>query len=91
MTIVLGGGFMFRLPSKDEAKQRFKKFVDLSEDHPFEMGLSFALIAFGIRAAWTGLESTPGSVQALPLALAIAYVSLSIVGGEPFCSDFCSE
>lgn len=61
---------------------RFKHFfIDLLEDHPFEIGLSCALILFGTRSLLTGLQSAPGSVQELPIALAFAYCILSVVGG----------
>lgn len=54
---------------------------DLLDDHPFESTLSFALVLFGIRAFITGLQAAPGSVQILPLALAVSYCFLSVVGG----------
>jgi hypothetical protein len=56
-------------------------FRDLVENHPFEIGLSIALSLFGTRALITGLHTAPGSVQTLPLWLAILYCSLSVLGG----------
>lgn len=58
------------------------RMLDLLEDHPFESMLSIALVLFGIRAFITGLHATPGSIQILPLALAISYCVLSVMGGS---------
>lgn len=55
--------------------------VDLIEDHPFEIGLSVALILFGIRSFITNLQTVPLSIREQPLALIYAYCLLSIVGG----------
>lgn len=51
------------------------------DEHPFEIGLSVALIIFGIRSFSTGLQSVPSSVEALPLALILSYCLLSVIGG----------
>jgi hypothetical protein len=56
-------------------------YIDLLEDHPFEIGLSLALILFGSRALLTDLQAAPGSVQDLPDALAFSYCILSVLGG----------
>ena len=62
-------------------KKKSEWFIDLIEDHPFELGLSLALTLFGIRAFITGLQATPAAVQILPFGLAMAYCMLSVLGG----------
>lgn len=63
-------------------KKRLRNhIVDLLEDHPFEIGLSSALVLFGIRSLITGLQSVPASIQALPLLLIFIYCILSVLGG----------
>lgn len=57
------------------------RLLDLLEDHPFESMLSIALVLFGVRAFITGLHAAPGAVQILPIALAISYCVLSVLGG----------
>ena len=56
-------------------------YLDMLEDHPFEISLSLDLILFGIRAFLSGLQSVPGSVQELPFLLALAYCVLAVLGG----------
>lgn len=58
------------------------EIIDLLEDHPFEIMLSSALILFGMRALISGLQSVPGSIQLLPIILAIVYCVLSVLGGS---------
>lgn len=59
-------------------REKLKEYV---LEHPFEVGLSIALIAFGLKALISKLSSAPDSVQSLPLILAIAYCVLSVLGG----------
>ena len=56
-------------------------YIDMLEDHPFEISLSLALILFGIQAFLRGLQSFPGVVQNLPFYLALAYCVLAVLGG----------
>lgn len=56
--------------------------IDLLEDHPFEIGLSIALILFGVSSLVYGIRIAPISVQKLPVGLAFAYCTLSIIGGS---------
>lgn len=70
--------------------QRFQHFViDLLEDHPFEIGLSCALILFGMRSLLGGISDTPGTVQTLPLSLAFTYCVLSVIGGFGVILGLC--
>lgn len=79
------GVIFMKRPDILEIRRRYRRlehfFVDLLEDHPFEIGLSCALILFGTRSLVGGLSAAPGSVQTLPLILAFAYCFLSVVGG----------
>ena len=56
-------------------------YLNMLEDHPFEISLSVALILFGIQAFLRGLRSVPGVVQTLPFYLALAYCILAVLGG----------
>lgn len=56
-------------------------YIDMLEDHPFEISLSLALILFGIGAFLSDLQAAPGSVQDLPFLLALAYCVLAVLGG----------
>lgn len=62
-------------------KTLMKHINEILDDHPFEVGLSFALVIFGIRSFTTGLQSVPGSVEALPFTLILSYCILSVLGG----------
>lgn len=63
-------------------KKSFFEYVDsLLDEHPFEIGLSLALLLFGIRSLLTGLQTVPSSVQGLPLVLLVVYCVLSVIGG----------
>jgi hypothetical protein len=64
-----------------KAKRAWHSFAASVELRPEEIGLSFALVFFGSRALITGLQTAPGSVQSLPLWLAVTYCLLSCVGG----------
>lgn len=48
--------------------------------HPFEVGLSVVLVLIGTRGLLDA-SSLPGSVQALPAWLSIAFAGLSVAGG----------
>lgn len=56
-------------------------FIDLLEDHPFEIGLSSALVLFGVRSFIAGITSVPASIQELPFLLILLYCILSVIGG----------
>lgn len=58
-------------------RDRLRVIVD---DHPFELGMSGALVLFGLRAVGN-FKAIPAAVDSLPFWLAVAYVSLSIIGG----------
>lgn len=62
-------------------KELWTYFDELMDEHPFEIGLSSALILFGTRSFISGLNSVPSSVSSLPLALILTYCSLSVIGG----------
>ncbi len=63
-------------------RKSFLKYVDsLLDEHPFEIGLSLALVLFGLRSLISGLQAAPSSIQGLPLLLIIIYCVLSVVGG----------
>jgi hypothetical protein len=67
------------IPQK--VKHAYSSFIETVQLRPEELGLSFALVFFGLRALITGLGSAPGSVQNLPLWLAVTYCLLSTLGG----------
>lgn len=58
-----------------------KHISEQLDDHPFEIGLSLALVIFGFRSVFSGLQSVPSSVEALPIALVVSYCVLSTIGG----------
>jgi hypothetical protein len=60
---------------------RKDRIEDMFESHAFELALSWALFFFGIRALLSGLHTAPGSVQSLPVWLAITYCLLATIGG----------
>lgn len=68
-------------PIRTKLKHAWHSFVSSVELRPEEIGLSFALVFFGSRALITGLQTAPGSVQGLPIWLAVTYCLLSCVGG----------
>lgn len=63
-------------------KDKLKYTIDLLEDHPFELGLSAALVLFGIRSITTNLQSVPNSIEAQPHIVVFVYCALSILGGS---------
>lgn len=52
----------------------------LVHDHPFQLGISVALILFGLRALLSS-SAAPGSVADLPNAILYAYCAISLLGG----------
>lgn len=50
-------------------------------DQPLEIGVSFALMFFGMRALITNLGALPGALIELPFWLGVAYCLLSVFGG----------
>lgn len=66
---------------RSKAGHAYESFIASVELRPEEIGLSFALVFFGSRALITGLQTAPGSVQALPIWLAVTYCLLSCIGG----------
>jgi hypothetical protein len=50
------------------------------DDHPFEIGLSMALVLFGARAL-SDFKALPQAVDLLPWWLSLTYCVLSIAGG----------
>lgn len=64
-----------------DRKKLTHHLVDMLEDHPFEIGLSIALVLFGVRSFITDLQSVPLSIQEQPHVLVYVYCSLSIIGG----------
>lgn len=71
------------------------QIMDLLEDHPFEIGLSVALVFIGARSITIGVHTSPGSSYILPIWLSLTYCVLSMVGGLSvltgiFCRYFFS-